>query len=267
MSQIKVQSKINSSVENTENSKTPSDPNTGFFLSSVDHKSSVAWMGPIDPSLAYRIAERAAHLTLIDDSKPRLSNLQRQLRPFNLKNLLYVESKLSELSLPRESFDLVFVQNVLEFCSDIEKLFENFLRLLKPGGRLIISENDHSMLSHFPMSEHLERQLFEIAKELQNEKLWDPYIGRKLYSLFKENGLKNIRAHTIPVQIVTGSEPRQDLEDWERWLHQLKLWASEEKWKCNHDLDQFRQDLLIFFENPERFSYCPRISIEGTKAD
>ncbi|MCB9799796.1 MAG: class I SAM-dependent methyltransferase [Candidatus Omnitrophica bacterium] len=48
-----------------------------------------------------------------------------------------VMSDMSQLPFKNETFDLIFSHSVIHHCKDLAKLFSEFARVLKPGGRVV----------------------------------------------------------------------------------------------------------------------------------
>lgn len=261
MSQIRSSSKI----ESSSSGQAP-EVEHSFWQSRVHPGNVVSCFGELEAALADEILKLVGpdgRLVYVNPSRNKISDLQREFK--SQTNFILGEASITQSHLPKASSDLGLIISCLEFAPQPDQVVQEMHRILKPGGRIIVSEFDQHLLSHYPLAPHLEHQLQEIARELSRQQLWDPQIGRKLYSLLNEAGFQDLKAIQLASQIITGSETESDQEEWERWFQQLKNWKTEGVWHTSIDLHQFRQEFTNFFENPDRFSYSPRIVLEGIR--
>jgi ubiquinone/menaquinone biosynthesis C-methylase UbiE len=88
--------------------------------------------GILTPTLARRYRE-AVCVDL------RTEMAQEVCRAEGLSNVSIRQGDLASFALPAESFDTIVAADVLEHIQDLRPLIEEFRRLLKPGGELLIS--------------------------------------------------------------------------------------------------------------------------------
>ena len=87
---------------------------------------------------AQQIIQRGATYTGVDLTEESINRLRTR---FNLFDLTYKELRVEnaeELSLPDESFDIVYSNGVLLTSPRIEKIVGHIHRVLKPGGQAVI---------------------------------------------------------------------------------------------------------------------------------
>lgn len=85
------------------------------------------------------------------------------------------------------SFDIAFCRFVLEHVSEPVDVVRQMVRAIKPGGRVIIADDDHDLLRlwpELPEGERLWRAYIDSYAAIGN----DPYVGRKLISCLVEAG-------------------------------------------------------------------------------
>ena len=101
------------------------------------------------------------------------------------------------LALPfeDEQFDVAVSTQVYEYVDDIEGALVEALRVLRPGGRLLVLDTDwDSIVWHSRDRDRMERVL-----AAWNEHLADPYLPRRLPALMRAAGLELTDATVIPI--------------------------------------------------------------------
>lgn len=75
-----------------------------------------------------------------DETPAYLEHLATTAQNSKVMNISTVQGNLLSSNLPDGKFDFIFTRMVLIFISDLEYLLEEFYRILKPGGKLLISD-------------------------------------------------------------------------------------------------------------------------------
>jgi len=89
------------------------------------------------------------------------------------------------------SFDYAHTRFLLEHLSNPGKAVSEMVKALKPGGKILLEDDDHETLTLFPEPpgfKNLWSAYMDSYVELGN----DPFIGRKLPKLLAEQGIKEI---------------------------------------------------------------------------
>lgn len=89
------------------------------------------------------------------------------------------------------TFDVVHARFLLEHVSEPEQVIEQMVRALRPGGRVIVIDDDHGDFRPFPEPERFQdlwQAYVRTFERLGN----DPYIGRRLVSLLQQSGLTSL---------------------------------------------------------------------------
>ena len=90
------------------------------------------------------------------------------------------------------TFDVVHARFLLEHISQPERVIERMVRAVRPGGRVIVIDDDHGDFRPFPEPEGFQdlwRAYVGTFERLGN----DPYVGRRLASLLQGGGLTSLR--------------------------------------------------------------------------
>ncbi|GAP13346.1 methylase [Longilinea arvoryzae] len=100
----------------------------------------VADVGAGTGFLSAGLASRVAKVYALDASQAMLDVAQRNLADFD--NVVFQQAEGLSLPLPDASLDAVFANMYLHHCADPLAAIREMVRLLKPGGRLVITDLD-----------------------------------------------------------------------------------------------------------------------------
>jgi len=94
------------------------------------------------------------------------------------------------------SFDIVFSRFLLEHLSEPKKAITQMAKAVKHGGRVILTDDDHS--TYRPSPEPIGFSIIWTAYTRSYERLGnDPFIGRNLPTLLYQCGLKPIKLTSV----------------------------------------------------------------------
>ncbi len=89
--------------------------------------------------LAARVGAQG-HVTAFDRTTKYLQHLEQQLDARQITNVTLKQGLLDNTELPAAEFDFIFTKMVLLFMPDLDRVIAEFKRVLKPGGKLLVSE-------------------------------------------------------------------------------------------------------------------------------
>lgn len=121
------------------------------------------------------LAQHSQHVTAIDIDLLPLERVRKHI-PLSANVEVLDTSHISISQFTRASFDLINALDVLEHVSDLPRTLSELIRLLKPGGQLIISGPTENILYQIGRKlagseysgEYHERGITEIKRELMN---------------------------------------------------------------------------------------------------
>jgi SAM-dependent methyltransferase len=132
-------------------------------------------------------------------------------RAVRCARVAYVQGDAHALAFRAGGFDLVYARYVLEHVHDPRVALREMHRVLHPGGRIAVLENDVSLVRFDPPCPAFERVWVAFAK-LQNQLGGDGLIGRRLYRLLVSAGFRQV-ALSVQSEVHWHGSPR-----WDAWV-------------------------------------------------
>jgi ubiquinone/menaquinone biosynthesis C-methylase UbiE len=169
--------------------------------------------GPGILAIAVAQAHSELEVTGIGVSPDRLAALKKIL-PSNVR--LQVGDARS-LPFEDDTFDFVYCRFLLEYLAARQKAADELVRVCRPGGRVMLQDLDGQFLWHHPEDEALRGQIERVFAGLSNIG-FDPFIGRKLFSIAKMAGLVDLRVIAESYHLYAGR-----IDDWNLQLWETKL--------------------------------------------
>ena len=114
------------------------------------------------------------------------------------------------LRFPDEAFDAAVTIWVLEHAPDPEKILREARRVLRPGGRILLTEVDNATFRFYPHNPVIQ-DWWDIFNRFQQAGGADPFIGRRLADLAEQAGFERIRAEPLHA-ISSRREPHRRVE-------------------------------------------------------
>ena len=132
-----------------------------------------------------------------------------------------------QLNFTNHSFDLCRAERVLLFVEDPQKVLNEMVRLVRPGGGIVIFDFDHDGF----VLDVTDQVFFRRIKDLLFKAVPNGAIGRQLPRLFRESGLVDIRVvphvfvapfqlwrslvrGTLEIALEAGTLSASELEHW-----------------------------------------------------
>lgn len=103
--------------------------------------------------------------------------------------LEFVVAPATEQPFPDQSFDCIHMERVLMYIADVDAVFREFRRLLKPGGRLLIYDMLWDALTFAHPDKELTRRIVHyIADSFPSGR-----VGVELWHYFTDQGFKDMK--------------------------------------------------------------------------
>ncbi|EGT3617390.1 class I SAM-dependent methyltransferase [Clostridium perfringens] len=147
-------------------------------INSVDINNKViADLGAGTGFISLEIAKRANIVFSVDSSKNMLGELYKAAKDSNLNNIYPINGEVEDLPLFDDSIDLIFMNMALHHVENPGKAIKEIFRILKPGGKVIITD------------------VLEHNGQWAREEMFDVWLGfnyDQLINWFEEAYFKNI---------------------------------------------------------------------------
>ena len=104
---------------------------------------------------------------------------------------------ITENALPDAHFDFVYVRFVLQHLSSPLVNVRALMRVIRPGGRLVLADADDGLIIFYPEPPEL-AQILGALEARQARAGGDRRVGRKLPVLLGEAGFSDVGFHVVP---------------------------------------------------------------------
>jgi SAM-dependent methyltransferase len=200
------------------------------------------------------------HVTAMDPS-PRLLG-EAQVALSGQANVTFVSAALPETGLPGEQFDLAWSHLVFEHLRAPEAGLRELVRLVRPGGQVVVSDADGNGLLNWPQPPEVEAGVAKVARALERAGV-DLFVGRKLHHFFWRAGLVDLRDSIDPAFVMGAADERM-LNDWRTRFEALGPLARSE-FSSPAAWDSFTRAFLAMMEDPSVLKYGVFITAQGTR--
>lgn len=205
--------------------------------------------------------DASVRATGIDISANRVEEAKQRNR--GVPQLNFVRGDAQAMDFASNSFDLVYSRMLLEYLKDKERAVREMVRVCKCGGTVLLQDLDGQLLWHYPEDPVVQGTVEKVVRAL-GVTGFDPFVGRKLFSLAHKAGLKNIDVQVECYHLIAGEIEPAILEQWELKLEiagpQLaRLLGSESEAR-----EQSRR-FLDYLRRPDTLTYSTVFTVTGEK--
>jgi ubiquinone/menaquinone biosynthesis C-methylase UbiE len=181
------------------------------------------------------------------------------------KRIGFSVGDISGLDFADDSFDFVFVREVLQFVPDPGQAVAELLRVLRPGGFLCLSDMDDQLRITWPPASPAMDRLVAAVAEVQHGRGGDRHVGRKLTSYLRAGGFDVNSLLVLPEaqhRVVDGGDNERALI-----IEQVRAARARVLEAGAMDADRFDADLAAFEQEApfEEFRMSARIIVLGQR--
>jgi ubiquinone/menaquinone biosynthesis C-methylase UbiE len=175
-----------------------------------------------------------------------------------MANVAFVQGDIQSLQLPEASFDFVFCRLVLWSIPACDTALGTMMRMAKSGGIVCADEPDAGSVLHWPPHPAHERYWTGRVRYHQERQGQDPLIGRKLYALFHQVQLQDVR---VGVSCLPYTGTYRGLGDGKY------VGPGAEAIDTGYIAERELQELAAWAEEPLAFTLAPLVIVAGRKVD
>ena len=177
---------------------------------------------------------------------PVVSEAERE----SISNLHFEAGDIYALPFDDASFDVVFGSAVLGSVADADRVVQEMVRVLKPGGLLALKEFDHGADIIWPQSDIISRSI-EFYHRLRLQNGHEPHAGRKLKAYMIAHGCRIDYVHAYFDQQTKEAELKTYI-DRNNGLHREILGPQycALGWCTPEEVDEIITEWEKFAENP-----------------
>jgi ubiquinone/menaquinone biosynthesis C-methylase UbiE len=199
--------------------------------------------------------------TGIDISPDRVKEAIRRNR--DNPGTRFVCGDAHSMQFPIASFDLVYCRMLLQYLQNKEHAVREIARVCRPGGTVLLQDLDGQLLWHFPEDAALQGALEKTVKALGNSG-FDPFVGRKLFWLARQAGLKNLNVQVDCYHLIAGEVTPDVRKQWELKLEiaqpqMARIFGSEAEAK------EHSRRFLEYLDRPDTLTYSTVFTVTGKK--
>ena len=199
--------------------------------------------------------------TGIDISRERLQQARERNR--DNSHVQFVCGDAQAMEFQSNSFDLVYCRMLLQYLKEKEKAVSEMARVCKPGGTVLLQDLDGQLLWHYPEDPSVQRTLEKVVAALATTG-FDPFVGRKLFSMARNAGLTNIDVQAECYHLIVGEADPHILKQWELKLEiagpqMSRVLGSESEARKQS------QAFLDFLRRPDTLTYSTVFTVTGEK--
>lgn len=132
----------------------------------------------------------------VDSSSAMIAQARKRSGKFG-RALQFLAGDAHSLKFPDASFNACWTERVLQHVEDPERAVAEIVRVLRPGGRMVLFEPDHSTL----VIDAADRAATRAIVLTLADSIRSSWIGRALLGILKGNGLEDVTI--IPTPLVS----------------------------------------------------------------
>ena len=199
--------------------------------------------------------------TGLDISEERVQEAKQRNRENAQAN--FVRGDAQAMDFASNSFDLVYSRMLLEYLKDKEGAVNEMVRVCKQGGVVLLQDLDGQLLWHYPEDPGVQGTVEKIVRGLAATG-FDPFVGRKLFSLAHRAGLKNIDVQVEVYHLIAGEIEPAILKQWELKLEIAGAQLAHLLGSEREAREQSRK-FLEFLRRPDTLTYSTVFTVTGEK--
>ena len=203
------------------------------------------------------------NLGVVDKSLNKIKTTREKTKTY--QNIHVAVADIYELPFQNNSYDFIFCRLLFQYLKDPQRAVDEMVRVCKKGGMIMVQDLDGQMLTHFPVKERLQKQIEKIGKMIADNQGFDPYVGRKLYSFFKQAGLKEIQIEIDKYHNIFGKIDAKNLALWEAKMEIAEPEIARAM-GCKNKAKKLINDYIDYLKDDNTLTFSIMMTAYGKKA-
>jgi SAM-dependent methyltransferase len=153
---------------------------------------------------------------------------------------------------------------LLQYLREKEKAVAEMVRVCRPGGTVLLQDLDGQLLWHYPEDAVMQRGVERVVAALAATG-FDAFVGRKLFWLAQNAGLKKLDVQVECYHLIAGAAEPRILTQWELKLDIAKAQMAKvfgSKAEAEDQVGRF----LEYLRRPDTLTYSTVFTVTGEKA-
>lgn len=221
--------------------------------------------GIISRTIARAVPE--GRVTGLDREARYVDYARRRAAADGLRNAEFVDGDVLALPFEADTFDVVWSKHLLQWVGQREQALREFVRVTRPGGRVVAANFDGFLLQHYPVDTALQKDTQAWFDAARAQLGFDNFLGRKLPVMFQAAGLVDIRVDTIPDRAFSGlgGDPERS---WNQRMQMEAVMAFSTK-VCGSEAAarDWNERFMRKWDDPQTYWHCTMFYVQGTKPD
>jgi ubiquinone/menaquinone biosynthesis C-methylase UbiE len=205
--------------------------------------------------------DRSIRATGVDISDERVQEAKRKNRENAQAN--FVRGDAQAMDFASNSFDFVYSRMLMEYLKDKESAVREMVRVCKRNGTVLLQDLDGQLLWHYPEDPLVQGTVEKVVRALAPTG-FDPFVGRKLFSLAYKAGLKNINVQAECYHLIAGQAEPAILEQWRLKLDVAGPQLAQLLGSETEAREQSRR-FLEYLRRPDTLTYSTVFTVTGEK--
>lgn len=170
----------------------------------------------------------------------------------------FVQASVEDTGLPDNSMDFAIARYLFQHLSDPVPTARECLRVLKPGGKLVVIDNDSGMYGVFVPSL---QQIIAKRAQFQQHRGGDINVGRRLWRILRDVGFQQLDLESIVFH-----SDHLGIDAFRQHFHQDRLTPLVQLGLVSEqELRQVHSEIEQFFASPESLIIQTLLMMCGTK--
>jgi ubiquinone/menaquinone biosynthesis C-methylase UbiE len=199
-------------------------------------------------------------VTGVDASEERVLEARKLVA--GTRNAIAQVGALPATGLPDASFDFSWSQFVFEYLREPQRALDEMIRVTRPGGTVAVADVDGIGLAFWPRPAVVEEGLPHLMRALESTG-FDFFVGRKLFTWFKQAGLHDVRVHLSSLYVSAGADERLHADYTQRFEVlapiAVKTFGDEQRYW------EFAKAYLALLADPDALKYAVVLTVAGRR--